>query len=133
MILLIPLILTSHSLISEAIPALAQKQLTYIAIATAVFFVVFFIPFRRLSWLIPFIYLTNIALLVDGSYQTVGDSVILEIRLKDKSSDDIILGKSYRVTKKSLRENVKIDEYLIFFHKIDIYGKSVLPTADSFC
>jgi len=36
-------------------------------------------------------------------------------------------------TKKSLRENVKIDEYLIFFHKIDIYGKSVLPTADSFC
>jgi rod shape determining protein RodA len=64
MILLLPLVITSHTLISEAIPALGQKQLTYIAIATGVFFIVFLIPFRRLSWLIPFIYWTNIFLLV---------------------------------------------------------------------
>lgn len=63
-ILIIPLVITSHWLIGEAVPALAQKQTTYIAIATFVFLVIFFLPIRRMSWLIPLIYWVNILLLL---------------------------------------------------------------------
>lgn len=63
-ILIIPLIVTSNWLIGEAVPALAQKQIAYVGIAFLVFVFVFFLPIRRMSWLIPFIYWLNIALLV---------------------------------------------------------------------
>lgn len=62
-ILIIPLVITSHWLIGEAVPALAQKQNTYLGIAFLVFIFVFFLPIRRMSWMIPLIYWANIALL----------------------------------------------------------------------
>ena len=63
-ILIIPLVIMSNWLIGEAVPALAQKQLAYIAIAFLTFILVFFLPIRRMSWLIPFIYWGNILLLL---------------------------------------------------------------------
>ena len=63
-ILLIPLLATSHWLIDEAVPALAQKQTTYVAIAFIAFLFVFLLPIRRMSWLIPLIYWANIGLLL---------------------------------------------------------------------
>jgi len=63
-ILIIPLILTSHWLIAEAVPILAQKQIAYIGIALLAFIFVFMLPIRRMSWLIPFIYWINIILLL---------------------------------------------------------------------
>lgn len=62
-ILIIPLVLTSNWLIAEAVPVLAQKQTTYVAIAIFGFLVIFFLPIRRMSWVIPIIYWFNIALL----------------------------------------------------------------------
>jgi rod shape determining protein RodA len=63
-ILIIPLVLTSHWLINEVVPALAQKQTTYIAVSVLVFLFVFLLPIRRMSWLIPLVYWINITLLV---------------------------------------------------------------------
>lgn len=63
-LLIIPLVLISNTLIAEAIPALAQKQLAYVSLSVIVFFAVFFIPIRRISWLIPIAYWVNIILLV---------------------------------------------------------------------
>ncbi|MCW8837643.1 MAG: rod shape-determining protein RodA [Thiovulaceae bacterium] len=63
-ILIIPLVLTSNWLINEAVPALAQKQIAYIGIATIAFIVVFLLPIRRMNWLIPLIYWVNILLLL---------------------------------------------------------------------
>ncbi|EDZ61190.1 cell cycle protein, FtsW/RodA/SpoVE family [Sulfurimonas gotlandica GD1] len=63
-ILIIPLIITSHWLISEVVPALAQKQTTYVGVAFLAFLFVFLLPIRRMSWLIPLIYWANIGLLL---------------------------------------------------------------------
>ncbi len=63
-ILIIPLVITSHWLIGEVVPALAQKQTAYVGIALLVFLIVFFMPIRRMSWLIPIIYWGNILLLL---------------------------------------------------------------------
>lgn len=63
-LLIVPLVVISNTLIAEAIPALAQKQLTYVSISVLVFFFVFLIPIRRISWLIPIAYWTNILLLL---------------------------------------------------------------------
>ncbi len=63
-ILIIPLVITSHWLIAEVVPALAQKQSAYVGIAVIAFFFVFLLPIRRMSWLIPLIYWINIALLL---------------------------------------------------------------------
>ncbi|MDD5399936.1 MAG: FtsW/RodA/SpoVE family cell cycle protein [Sulfurimonas sp.] len=62
-ILIIPLVLTSNWLISEAVPALAQKQLAYVGVAALTFLAIFLLPIRRMNWLIPFIYWTSVALL----------------------------------------------------------------------
>ena len=62
-ILIIPLVIASNWLIGEAVPALAQKQLTYVGIASIAFIAVFFLPIRRMAWIIPFIYWGNILLL----------------------------------------------------------------------
>ena len=63
-ILIIPLIIMSHWLIGEAVPALADKQLAYVGVAFTAFLIVFLLPIRRMSWLIPFIYWGNIGLLI---------------------------------------------------------------------
>ncbi len=63
-ILIIPLIIMSHWLIGEVVPALAEKQLAYVGIAFIAYLIVFILPIRRMSWLIPFIYWGNIALLL---------------------------------------------------------------------
>jgi len=63
-ILIIPLVITSHWLIGEVIPALAQKQSAYIGITVITFMFVFVLPIRRMSWLIPLIYWINILLLL---------------------------------------------------------------------
>jgi len=63
-ILIIPLVIMSHWLIGEAVPALAHKQMAYIGVAALTFLVIFILPIRRMSWIIPFIYWANIALLL---------------------------------------------------------------------
>jgi rod shape determining protein RodA len=63
-ILLLPLIISSHFLIGEAVPALAQKQLTYVGVTSIAFVFVFLLPIRRMSWVIPLVYWTNILLLL---------------------------------------------------------------------
>lgn len=63
-ILLIPLIVVSHLLIGEVVPALAQKQLAYVGVALLIFVVIFFLPIRRMNWLIPLVYWLNILLLL---------------------------------------------------------------------
>ncbi|MDD3506194.1 MAG: FtsW/RodA/SpoVE family cell cycle protein [Sulfurimonas sp.] len=63
-ILIIPLIITSHWLIDEVVPALAQKQMAYVGVSFLVFLGVFFLPIRRMIWVIPLIYWINIALLI---------------------------------------------------------------------
>ncbi len=63
-LLIVPLVWTSNTLIYEAIPTLAKKQLAYVSLSVVVFVVVFMIPWRRISWLIPFIYWLNILLLI---------------------------------------------------------------------
>ncbi len=64
LLLIIPLVLISNSLIAEAIPALAQKQLAYVSLSIIIYFIIFLIPLRRISWLIPLLYWINIALLL---------------------------------------------------------------------
>ena len=54
----------SNWLIGEAVPALAQKQMAYVGVAFVTFLVIFILPIRRMSWMIPFIYWANIALLL---------------------------------------------------------------------
>ena len=63
-ILIIPLVVMSNWLIGEAVPALAQKQMAYVGVAFVTFLVIFILPIRRMSWMIPFIYWANIALLL---------------------------------------------------------------------
>ena len=63
-ILIIPLVIISNLLIGEVIPALAQKQSAYVGISMLVFIFIFFLPIRRMSWLIPSLYWLNVLLLL---------------------------------------------------------------------
>ncbi|MFA6137141.1 MAG: FtsW/RodA/SpoVE family cell cycle protein [Sulfurimonas sp.] len=63
-ILIIPVVITSNWLIGEAIPMLAQKQMAYVGVAIFVFIFIFFLPIRRMNWLIPLIYWVSITLLL---------------------------------------------------------------------
>ncbi|WP_345991878.1 FtsW/RodA/SpoVE family cell cycle protein [Sulfurimonas sp. HSL-1716] len=63
-IFIMPLIFISHWLIGEVVPMLAQKHTAYVFFAFLAFAVVFFLPIRRMNWLIPIIYWINILLLV---------------------------------------------------------------------
>lgn len=63
-ILIIPLVITSHWLIDEVVPALAQKQMAYVGVSALVFLGVFLLPIRRMSWVIPLVYWINITLLL---------------------------------------------------------------------
>ena len=64
LILIMPLIITSNWLIGEVVPALADKQSAYVGVAFMAFIFVFFLPIRRMAWIIPFIYWANIILLL---------------------------------------------------------------------
>lgn len=63
-ILIIPLVIFSNFLISEVVPALGDKQIAYVGVATLTYIGIFLLPIRRMSWLIPFIYWLNIGLLL---------------------------------------------------------------------
>jgi len=63
-LLLLPFILISLFLVNEISHKLFIKELIYIGIGIAVFIVVFFIPIRKLLWIIPIIYWLNIFLLI---------------------------------------------------------------------
>ena len=63
-ILLIPIIFTSHWLIGEAVPSLAEKQGAYVGVSVIIYLAVFLLPIRRMSWLIPLLYWINIVLLL---------------------------------------------------------------------
>ncbi len=45
----------------------------------------------------------GVVLYVEGSYKVVGDSVTLQISLKDITTDEMLVGKSYTVKKDALR------------------------------
>jgi len=63
-ILITPLVLTSNWLIGEVVPALADKQIAYVGVASLAYIGVFLLPIRRMSWMIPLIYWANIGLLI---------------------------------------------------------------------
>ena len=64
MALITPLILVSGMLIAEIVPALAHKHTVYVLVSLMAFVFFFLFPIRRFSWLIPFVYWLNIALLI---------------------------------------------------------------------
>ena len=63
-IFIIPLVIISNWLIGEVVPALADKQMAYVGVASLVYLGIFFLPIRRMSWFIPLIYWANIGLLL---------------------------------------------------------------------
>jgi len=62
--LLFPFIFISLFLVNEISHKLFIKELIYIAIGFGVFIFIYFIPLRKLLWVIPFIYWINVALLL---------------------------------------------------------------------
>jgi len=64
LILILPLVFASNWLIGEVVPALAEKQSAYVGVAFMAFLFVFFLPIRRMAWIIPLIYWANIILLL---------------------------------------------------------------------
>ena len=71
-ILLLPLVIVSHFLIAEISPFLGQKHLIYVALGFVALAICMFFPIRKFTWMIPFAYWINIALLV--LVQLVGSS-----------------------------------------------------------
>ena len=63
-LLILPLIVISLTLVKEISPALFKKELFYIGLGFVVFFLFFLIPWRSIRWLIPFFYWTTILLLI---------------------------------------------------------------------
>ena len=62
-ILILPLVILSHWLVNELVPALAHKQVIYIAASAVIFIAIFLLPIRRMSWVIPIFYWFSIILL----------------------------------------------------------------------
>ena len=63
-ILILPIIGISFFLVYELYPVLANKQLIYFLTGSVLFTFFFFFPIRKLSWLIPFFYWSNLFLLL---------------------------------------------------------------------
>ncbi len=61
---LLPLFAISSYLVYEMNEYLFKKQMVYYAIASAVFFMAFLIPWRKYQWLIPLVYWLNLLLLL---------------------------------------------------------------------
>ena len=84
LIFIIPILVLSHILISEANEILAFKQYIYYALGFGVFLFFFIIPFRKLEWIIPFFYWFGIVLLISVDLfgvSKLGAKRWLEIRL----------------------------------------------------
>ena len=64
MFLVTPLIATSWILVAEISTMLANKQLIYMSIAFGTFFLIFFLPLRKFTWLIPTTYWLAILMLI---------------------------------------------------------------------
>ena len=67
-LLILPIIFLSHLLISEANSTLAMKQYVYFAVGAVLFFVLFLLPLRKFSYLVPIFYWVNIFLLVSVEF-----------------------------------------------------------------
>ncbi|NPA88398.1 MAG: FtsW/RodA/SpoVE family cell cycle protein, partial [Epsilonproteobacteria bacterium] len=63
-LLLLPFIFVSLYLVNEISHKLFIKELIYISIGIVVFIAVYFIPIRKLLWVIPIVYWINIILLL---------------------------------------------------------------------
>lgn len=64
LVLILPVIFLSHSLIAEANEVLSNKQLTYYGIGFLFFIIFFLLPIKRIDWMIPFAYWICIILLI---------------------------------------------------------------------
>ncbi|ABK83418.1 rod shape-determining protein RodA [Campylobacter fetus] len=62
-ILVLPIIILSYTLISEANDMLSSKQIVYFSIGFLAFTFFFLMPIRKIEWLIPTVYWINIILL----------------------------------------------------------------------
>jgi len=75
MLQVVPLFVISSYLIKEINIHLFNKQMIYYAIATVVFFVSAFMPWRRIMWwFVPIFYLLNLGLLV--AVEFIGKSIL---------------------------------------------------------
>lgn len=66
--LVLPIIIISYFLISEANEILAQKQIVYFFIGFGSFLFFFLLPIRKLEWLIPSFYWLGILLLISVEF-----------------------------------------------------------------
>ena len=64
LLLILPFLIISNTLISEVSETLAQKQLIYYGVGAAAFLLAFLAPIREYKWLVPTLYWFNILLLV---------------------------------------------------------------------
>ncbi|MDA3053051.1 rod shape-determining protein RodA [Campylobacter sp. JMF_01 NE2] len=67
-LLILPIIIFSYILISEANTTLGNKQLVYFGVGFVVFMVFFLFPIRKFLYLIPLFYWVNIALLLSVEF-----------------------------------------------------------------
>ena len=63
-LLIIPIVSLSFSLVAEVSQSLANKQIVYFLIGFGVFLVTFLTPIRTLSWIVPYFYWVGVILLV---------------------------------------------------------------------
>lgn len=62
--LILPIIILSYILVSEANSILADKQLVYFGVGLAAFLFFFLLPIRKIAWLIPLFYWICVVLLI---------------------------------------------------------------------
>mgnify|MGYP000901629955 CR=1 FL=1 len=62
--LILPIIILSYILVSEANSILAGKQLVYFGVGLAAFLFFFLLPIRKIAWLIPLFYWICVVLLI---------------------------------------------------------------------
>lgn len=67
-LLILPIIILSHILISEANETLAMKQYVYFGVGFVVFVILFLFPLRKFLYLIPIFYWINIILLLSVEF-----------------------------------------------------------------
>lgn len=128
--LILPIIILSHILISEANSDLAFKQYVYFAFGFGVFIFFFLFPLRKFIYLIPIIYWINIILLVSVEFfgvSKLGAKRWLEIPLvhftiqpSEIMKPAVILMLAYLIKKNpppengyNLKEFIKISFYIL--------------------
>jgi len=63
-LLILPLMVTSYTLVNELHPILAHKQIIYYTVGIFVFFFFFFFPIKRVLWMAPAFYWFNVLMLI---------------------------------------------------------------------